>query len=115
MIMKLHEFLIKAHERLDAATVAFEIGETANCMFHLGNLHGLNLLFIESEEINKFETFPEQQLRKAKEEIEGYKPDRKFINGIEQPANQNIAAQDRATQGCDPSGAARLKAGWQRD
>ena len=33
-------------------------------------------------------TFPEQQLRKAKEKIVGYKPDRKFINGIEQPANQ---------------------------
>ena len=67
--------------------------------------------------VKHIETFPEQQLRKAKEKIEGYKPDRKFINGIEQPANQksNIAAQDRATQGCDPSGAARLKAGWQRD
>ena len=86
MIMKLSEFLIKAHQRLDAATVAFEIGETTECMYHLGNLHGLILIFMKSEEIN--ETFPEQQLRKAKEKIEGYKPDRTFINGIEQPANQ---------------------------
>ena len=29
------------------------------------------------------ETFPEQQLRKAKEAIEGHKPDRKFKDGVE--------------------------------
>ena len=96
MIMKLSEFLIKAHQSLDAATVAFEIGETTNCMNHLGNLHGLNLLFIESEEINKLETFPEQQKRKAKEKIEGYKPDRTFINGMERSAMKKFRA------GCVP-------------
>jgi len=38
---------------------------------------------------NSGETFPEQQHRKAKEAIEGHKPDRAFVDGVEQKTIEN--------------------------
>lgn len=56
MIMKLHQFLIVARKSLDAADIAYKNNTAAVCMYHLGGLHGLITLFIESEEKNKLET-----------------------------------------------------------
>lgn len=47
--MDMNEFLTKAHKQLDAATVADGMGNKAECMYHLGALHGLTIKLIETE------------------------------------------------------------------
>lgn len=53
--MTLNEFLIKAHELLDAATVDDGLGNEALCMLNLGKLHGLLIVFIEQTPTEKSE------------------------------------------------------------